>query len=630
MSFFSSQPSWWSRAQQLGLVQGDAPSASADEEPNIFVIVLALIGAFVCAIAAGAFLVALVDSDFWFRNPASYVFSLIGIVGSGFLLRGQRGVFVTCLALVLWGLFCGLFMIRLSHDLHDEGQEALFIAGLIALLQLVGASIAHAQWIKRIMGLVFAVALYVCLSQLIDGVALLQITHVVGVVMAAAWLVWLRKEPELLQNVARRPALVGWSAFADSAAVGLLFMSIWGFAGGDWGYGLMYSLYGVGRPNDWSPETLRYFIGVGRASASLLVIVATGLLFAHWKKAQLATRQTLHTVLGAGVLLAVAAWFSPSLGVISLIAAGALMGARWRIAVLCGLAALWALSMFYYSLNWTLAQKGLGLAVMGAVLLAGLYLQRVLARSKAAEGGDHASDGLAQMAAWSRVRLLCLIAGALLIFGLVNWDVRGKEQVIANGQPVLVKLVPVDPRSLMQGDYMALRFDLPPELNETLKKTFGPVARVRASLDAKGEAKVLGLLADGEKVGAGEIILPLKQLKGQWVLVTDAYFFPEGTGDVFVRAKFGDFRVLPDGRALLVGLADKDGQPIPVPRARPEKARSWIGFGEDGEPIDAASEEAASAAAAAAADVAPPVALEEEQRVAPDTSLPQEEAASRP
>ena len=84
MSFFSSQPSWWPRAQQLGLVQGDAPPASADEEPNIFVIVLALIGAFVCALAAGAFLVALVDSDFWFRNPASYVFSLIGIVGSAF------------------------------------------------------------------------------------------------------------------------------------------------------------------------------------------------------------------------------------------------------------------------------------------------------------------------------------------------------------------------------------------------------------------------------------------------------------------------------------------------------------------------------------------------------------------
>ena len=99
---------------------------------------------------------------------------------------------------------------------------------------------------------------------------------------------------------------------------------------------------------------------------------------------------------------------------------------------------------------------------------------------------------------------------------------------------------------------------------------------------------------------------------------------------MFERAKFGDFRVLPDGRALLVGLADKDGQPIPVPRARPEKAKSWIGFGEDGEPIDAASEEAASAAAAAATDLAPPVELNDEGRVAPDTSLPQEEAASRP
>ncbi|QIL71322.1 DUF4401 domain-containing protein [Diaphorobacter sp. HDW4B] len=600
MNFFSSQPSWWPRAQQLGLVQGDAPSASADEEPSIFVIVLALIGAFVCAITAGAFLVALVDSNFWFRNPASYVFSLIGLVVSGLLMRRNRGVFVTCLALVLWGLFCGLFMIRLSHDLRGEDREVLIFSGLIALLQLVGASIAHAQWIKRIMGLVFAVALYVCLSQLVDDVALLQLTHGVGVVLAAAWLVWLRKEPELLQNVARRPVLAGWSAFADSAAVGLLFMSVWGFAGGGWGYGIMYSFFGVRRSSDMDPDNVRLLIGIGRTWTSLLVLVATGLLFVHWKKADMATRQTLRTVLGVGVLLAVAAWFSPSLGVIALIAAGALIGARWRIAVLCGLAALWALSMFYYSLDWTLAQKGLGLAVMGAVLLAGLYLQRALAGRQAADGGDQGMH----IAAWSRVRLVCLIAGALLIFGLVNWDVRGKEQVIANGQPVLVKLVPVDPRSLMQGDYMALRFDLPPQVQQGLKETLLPVARVRASLGVKGEAKVLGLLADGEKVGAGEIILPLKQLKGQWVLVTDAYFFPEGTGVVFERAKFGDFRVLPDGRALLVGLADKDGKPIPVPRALPKKASPWIGTNEDGEPIDAASEEAAAAAADAAAPAA--------------------------
>ena len=48
----------------------------------------------------------------------------------------------------------------------------------------------------------------------------------------------------------------------------------------------------------------------------------------------------------------------------------------------------------------------------------------------------------------------------LLILGLTNWSIFEKEQLLANGQVVLLKLAPVDPRSLIQGDYMALRYAL--------------------------------------------------------------------------------------------------------------------------------------------------------------------------
>jgi uncharacterized membrane-anchored protein len=43
-----------------------------------------------------------------------------------------------------------------------------------------------------------------------------------------------------------------------------------------------------------------------------------------------------------------------------------------------------------------------------------------------------------------------------------------------------------------------------------------------------------------------------------WTLVTNAWFFKEGTAKKWEGARFGEFRVVPDGRALLVGLADKD------------------------------------------------------------------------
>ena len=45
---------------------------------------------------------------------------------------------------------------------------------------------------------------------------------------------------------------------------------------------------------------------------------------------------------------------------------------------------------------------------------------------------------------------------------VANVGIWQKEQLIAHGQPVFVELAPVDPRSLMQGDYMRLEFRVPP------------------------------------------------------------------------------------------------------------------------------------------------------------------------
>src|SRR5690606_9942359 len=56
-------------------------------------------------------------------------------------------------------------------------------------------------------------------------------------------------------------------------------------------------------------------------------------------------------------------------------------------------------------------------------------------------------------------RIVTLVAG-LLVLGAVNYAIYAKERVIRDGDVVFLELAPVDPRSLMQGDYMALRFRL--------------------------------------------------------------------------------------------------------------------------------------------------------------------------
>ena len=46
----------------------------------------------------------------------------------------------------------------------------------------------------------------------------------------------------------------------------------------------------------------------------------------------------------------------------------------------------------------------------------------------------------------------------IALFGGVNYKVQQFEDVLATGKPVVLKIAPVDPRSLMQGDYMVLNY----------------------------------------------------------------------------------------------------------------------------------------------------------------------------
>jgi uncharacterized membrane-anchored protein len=144
------------------------------------------------------------------------------------------------------------------------------------------------------------------------------------------------------------------------------------------------------------------------------------------------------------------------------------------------------------------------------------------------------------------------VAGAALALGAVNYSIAGKEDVVRNGETLYLELAPVDPRSLMQGDYMALRFRLAEEL-EAARDGARVAARQRRApldLDARGVATLAA--------GAGEAELAFKIRQGRVWLGTNAYFFAEGTAERYERARYGVFRLRrSDGEAVLVGLADE-------------------------------------------------------------------------
>lgn len=157
---------------------------------------------------------------------------------------------------------------------------------------------------------------------------------------------------------------------------------------------------------------------------------------------------------------------------------------------------------------------------------------------------------------------LLVIVGAALLLGGVNYSVYKKEAIKRNGEIVFLELMPVDPRSLMQGDYMALRFALAQRLNERIPGRYD--ARDDATKWVDGKMDTARVVLDEKRVAtlsAGLDGLPFRYRirSGEAWLGTNAFFFEEGTADRYSRAKYGEFRLDPkSGEAVLVALRDAE------------------------------------------------------------------------
>ncbi|QMS75056.1 GDYXXLXY domain-containing protein [Aeromonas veronii] len=166
-------------------------------------------------------------------------------------------------------------------------------------------------------------------------------------------------------------------------------------------------------------------------------------------------------------------------------------------------------------------------------------------------------------------RQLALLLSGLAILAGINATVWRYEHAMSSGEVVLLRLAPVDPRSLMQGDYMRLNYEIARELTSrdarTTQNKGSDTLVIR--LDAH---QVATLVADGkpDRLASDERLLQVHQSERQWQIGPDAYFFEEGTGEQYQAARYGEFRLQADGKTLLVGLRDEAYQPIGQPRAR--------------------------------------------------------------
>jgi uncharacterized membrane-anchored protein len=168
-----------------------------------------------------------------------------------------------------------------------------------------------------------------------------------------------------------------------------------------------------------------------------------------------------------------------------------------------------------------------------------------------------------------------LVAGGLvLVLAVPTALVVQKERLLANGTTMLLELAPVDPRSLIQGDYMALDYAMVREVPyaEGVSPRTGQIV---VRLDDRGVARFVRLHDGDSRLGPGEHLLTYRVRRGRLRVGTDAFHFQEGHAARYQRARYGEVRVAASGTSVLVGLRDSSravlGAPVVETRRPPAR-----------------------------------------------------------
>jgi uncharacterized membrane-anchored protein len=153
-----------------------------------------------------------------------------------------------------------------------------------------------------------------------------------------------------------------------------------------------------------------------------------------------------------------------------------------------------------------------------------------------------------------KYRWMIIMVNLVLLLIYFNISIAGKEKLLSDGKLVLLELAPVDPRSLMQGDYMRLSYKIAQNLPfDSIPKRGYCVVR----LQSNGIADRVRLQKGRTPLNDNEILIEYTTGKWNINIGAESYFFQEGQSNKFEKAKYGGINIDKDGNSLLVGLYDQ-------------------------------------------------------------------------
>ena len=159
-----------------------------------------------------------------------------------------------------------------------------------------------------------------------------------------------------------------------------------------------------------------------------------------------------------------------------------------------------------------------------------------------------------------KYKWIIILLNLILLLLYFNYSVIKKEDLLKDGQLVLLELAPVDPRSLMQGDYMALRYKISENVNSNSLPKRGYCV---VSLDINGVAERIRFQNELTPLNDGEHLIEYS-LSDRWRvnIGAESFFFQEGQAEKYENAKYGGVKIDKNGNSLLIVLYDEQQRKI--------------------------------------------------------------------
>jgi uncharacterized membrane-anchored protein len=153
-----------------------------------------------------------------------------------------------------------------------------------------------------------------------------------------------------------------------------------------------------------------------------------------------------------------------------------------------------------------------------------------------------------------KVKWILILVNTVLLLLYFNFAILKKEQILDQGKLIFLELAPVDPRSLMQGDYMALRYKI--SNNEDFTK-IDKRGYCVVTLSTQGIAEKVRLQPDKFPLKPDEHLINCAVNQYRLNIGAESFFFQEGHANRYEKAKYGAVKIDGNGNSLLVGLYDE-------------------------------------------------------------------------